>query len=124
MKDKAMNALGRHMLLELYGCDEQVINNLGLLKDILLEAASNCGATVLSDFFHRFSPHGLSGVVTIAESHLFIHTWPEHGFAAVDIFTCGNKVQPQKAIQVIIEKLKPKNHSAIEIQRGILDLGD
>ena len=71
--------------------------------------------------FHQFNPHGVSGVVIITESHLFIHTWPEHGYAAADIFTCGDSVQPEKAAQILVRKLGAKNHSIVEIQRGILD---
>jgi len=92
-----------------------------LLKGILPAAASEAGATVLGESFHQFEPHGVSGVVIIAESHLFIHTWPECGYAAVDIFTCGDSVQPEKAVQILISKLGAKNHSILEIQRGILD---
>ncbi len=116
-----MNALGRHLLLELKDCDQEVLNNLDFLKSILLTAANECGAKVLGESFHLFKPQGISGVVTIAESHLFIHTWPEYGYAAADIFTCGNTVKPEKAAEILIEKLGAKNHSVIEIQRGLLD---
>ncbi len=116
-----MNALGKHLLLELKGCDRDVLNDLGFLKGILLAAASEAGATVMGESFHKFNPHGVSGVVIIAESHLFIHTWPEYGYAAVDIFTCGDSVQPEKAAQKLIRELGAKSHSILEIQRGILD---
>jgi len=115
-----LNALGKHLLLELKDCDKEVLNDLGFLKGTLLEAAGECGATVLGESFHRFNPQGVSGVVIIAESHLFIHTWPEYGYAAADIFTCGNSVQPEKAVEVLVKKLGTKNHSMIEIQRGLL----
>ena len=116
-----MNALGKHLLLELKDCDREVLNDLDFLKGILLAAANEAGATVLGESFHQFSPHGVSGVVIIAESHLFIHTWPECGYAAVDIFTCGDSVQPEKAAQKLIKELGAKSHSILEIQRGILD---
>ena len=115
-----MNALGKHLLLELKDCNREVLDDLDFLKDALLAAAKQCGATVLGESFHRFSPQGVSGVVVIAESHLFIHTWPEYGYAAADIFTCGNSVQPERAAELLIEKLGSSNHSMIEIQRGIL----
>ena len=117
-----MNALGKHLLLELKDCNKEVLNDLSFLKDTLVTAANECGATVLGESFHQFNPQGVSGVVVIAESHLFIHTWPEYGYAAADIFTCGNSVQPEKAAELLIEKLSPNNHSIIEIQRGILDI--
>ena len=115
-----MNALGKHLLLELQDCNKEVLNDLIFLRNALVTAAINCGATVLGESFHPFNPQGVSGVVVIAESHLSIHTWPEYGYAAADIFTCGTSVQPEKAAEVLIEKLGAKNHSLIEIQRGLL----
>ncbi len=117
-----MNVLGKHLLLELKDCNKEVLNDIDFLRSVLLAAANEAGATVLGESFHQFNPHGVSGVVIIAESHLFIHTWPEYGYAAADIFTCGNSVQPEKAAQVLVGKLGAKNHSMIEIQRGLLDI--
>ena len=116
-----MNALGKHLLLELKDCDKEVLDDLSFLKGILLAAAGEAGAMVLGESFHQFSPQGVSGVVMIAESHLVIHTWPEYGYAAVDIFTCGDSVQPGKAAEILIRKLGAKNHTALELQRGLLD---
>ena len=116
-----MNVLGKHLLLELKGCDKEVLNNIDFLKEALLAAAGEAKATVLGESFHKFNPHGVSGVVMIAESHLVIHTWPEYGYAAADIFTCGDSVQPEKAAETLVEKLGSKDHSVIEMQRGILD---
>ena len=115
-----MNALGRHLLVELHDCDKEALNDLGLIRDVMVKAAIDCGAVVLGESFHRFSPQGVSGVVIIAESHLSIHTWPEYGYAAVDIFTCGTFVNPEKAAEVLIEKLRSRNHSVMEIPRGVL----
>ena len=115
-----MNALGRHLLLELSDCNKEMLNDLDSLKATLVAAANEAGATVLGESFHRFDPHGISGVVVIAESHLFIHTWPEYGYAAADIFTCGDSVQPDRAAEILIERLGTKNHSMVEIQRGPL----
>ncbi len=115
-----MNALGRHLLVELNDCDREVLNDLDLLREAMLTAAVESGAVILGDSFHRFSPQGVSGVVVIAESHLSVHTWPEYGYAAVDVFTCGSTVDPRKAAEVLIERLGSKNHSTTEIQRGVL----
>ena len=115
-----MNALGKHILMELNDCDKDILNDIDALKKTLIAAASEAGATVLGESFHRFAPHGISGVVIIAESHLFIHTWPEYGYAAADIFTCGDTVQPQKAARLLIKKLGARNHSITEIERGVL----
>ncbi|MDH5695180.1 MAG: adenosylmethionine decarboxylase [Dehalococcoidia bacterium] len=116
-----MNALGKHLLLELKDCDKEVLNDVGFLREALIAAANEAKATVLGESFHQFNPQGVSGVVIIAESHLVIHTWPEYGYAAADIFTCGNSVQPEKAAKILVGKLGSKNHSIIEMQRGILD---
>ena len=114
-----MNALGKHLLVELHDCNKEVLDDLNSLRDAMISAAIDCGAVILGDSFHRFSPQGVSGVVVIAESHLSIHTWPEYGYAAVDIFTCGTTVKPEKASETLIEKLGAKNHYTREIQRGI-----
>ncbi len=113
-----MNALGRHLLLELNHCDREVLDNLEYLKKTLCRTAEKIGATVLNNVFHQFCPQGVSGVVVIAESHLCIHTWPEYGYAAVDIFTCGNTINPCDAVDILVEELKAGDHSFVEIQRG------
>jgi S-adenosylmethionine decarboxylase len=115
-----LNALGRHLLVELNDCNREVLNDLDLLREAMLTAAIQSGAVVLGDSFHRFSPQGVSGVVVIAESHLSVHTWPEYGYAAVDVFTCGTTVNPRTAAEVLIERLESKNHSMTEIERGVL----
>jgi S-adenosylmethionine decarboxylase len=115
-----LNALGRHILVELHDCDREALNNLDLIREVMLKAAIDCGAVILGESFHRFSPQGVSGVVVIAESHISIHTWPEYGYAAADVFTCGTSVNPEIAAQVLIEKLGSKNHTVTEIKRGVL----
>ena len=89
-----MNALGRHLLLELFDCDTDAINNVEGVKGALIEAAKRAQATIVDVVFHEFNPFGVSGVVVIAESHLSIHTWPEYRYAAVDIFTRHYLVRP------------------------------
>jgi S-adenosylmethionine decarboxylase len=115
-----LNALGRHLLVELQDCDRTALDDLDFIRNAMITAAVNCGAVVLGDSFHRFIPQGVSGIVVIAESHLSIHTWPEYGYAAVDIFTCGTTVEPEKAADTLIEKLGSKNPSQTEIQRGLM----
>ncbi len=118
-----MYALGRHLLLELKDCDKEVLNDLDFLKECLREAAIQCGATVVGESFYHFSPYGVSGVVNIAESHISIHTWPEYSYAAVDIFTCGDTVKPEEAAKLVIQQLQSKNHSAMELRRGMIEDG-
>jgi len=116
-----LNALGRHLLLELKICNEEVLDDLNFLRDCLNEAAIQSGATVVGESFYHFSPCGVSGVVNIAESHIAIHTWPEYRYAAVDVFTCGDDVDPEKAARWITERLEAQNHSLIELRRGIME---
>ena len=116
-----MHALGRHLLLELQICNEEVLDDLNFLKDCLNEAAVQSGATVVGESFYHFSPYGVSGVVNIAESHIAIHTWPEYRYAALDVFTCGNDVDPEKVARLITERLGVKSHSLIELRRGIVE---
>ena len=116
-----MYALGRHLLLDLKDCDKEVLNDLDFLKECLHQAAIQSGATVVGESFYQFSPRGVSGVVNIAESHISIHTWPEYGYAAVDVFTCGDTVKPEEAAKLIIHQLQSKNHSSIELRRGMIE---
>ncbi len=115
-----MNALGRHILAEYYGCDVSTLNNSELLESCMQKAVTLSGATIINSTFHQFSPHGISGVIVIAESHMAIHTWPEFGYAAVDFFTCGDRVNPWKAFDFMNQILKPANYSTKELKRGLL----
>ena len=114
-----MQALGRQILVEFYDCEPTVINDETLIHDIMLEGTRQSGATIVSDTFHTFSPHGVSGVIVIAESHVTIHTWPEHGYAAVDIFTCGETINPWVIQQYLAEHFQAKNTSSMELKRGL-----
>ena len=114
-----MNALGRHLLLELFDCDLDAINNLESVKSALVEAARRAQATIVDVVFHEFNPFGISGVVVIAESHLSIHTWPEYRYAAVDIFSCGATLQPEVAASYLVEQLGAERTSVVEMQRGM-----
>ena len=115
-----MYALGRHLLIELTGCNCDLLDDLEFLKECLHTAAVRCGATVVGDSFYHFSPQGVSGVVNIAESHISAHTWPEYAYAAVDVFTCGEDVEPEKAVEVITQRLGSDSYSVIELRRGIM----
>ena len=114
-----MNALGRHLLLELFDCDLESINNLEGVKGALVEAARRAQATIIDVVFHEFNPFGISGVVVIAESHLSIHTWPEYRYAAVDIFSCGETLQPEVAANYLVEQFGAERTSVVDMQRGM-----
>ena len=109
------------MLLELKDCNSKLLSDLDFLRDTLLAAAREAGAIIVGESFHPFPPYGgVSGVVIIAESHLSIHTWPEYGYAAVDIFTCGNTINPERAVELLIRELQAGDSSIVELERGIL----
>ncbi len=115
-----MNALGTHLLLDLKECNPQLLDNIDYIKEAMVRAAVEAGATVLGVSFHKFHPVGVTGVVVISESHICIHTWPEHRFAAVDIFTCGAAFAPRKAADTIIERLEAADPTITEVLRGFL----
>ncbi len=112
-------ALGRHLLLELHGVAADRLGNENILRDILATAAAAAGATVLSAHFHHFgSGQGVTGVLLLRESHMSIHTWPEYGYAAVDVFMCG-EARPELAIEVLSQGLAATSCQVAEHQRGL-----
>ena len=113
-------SLGRHLLIEYYGCDLERINDREFLRNALLEAARRANATIVTDVFHTFNPHGISGVVVIAESHLAIHTWPEHRCASVDIFSCGDKMRPEVIEEFLKDLFRASHTTSTEIKRGTI----
>jgi len=118
---KSSNSLGKHLLVEYYECEPKILNDVNKIREYMMEAARVGGATIVNDVFHTFNPYGVSGVVVIAESHLAIHTWPEYNFAAVDLFTCGEDVDPWKAFEYLKKNLKSKYHLTMEVKRGVLN---
>lgn len=115
-----MQALGTHLLVELHGCQPELLKKVDVVKEIMVAAAKACKATILHVSFHEFSPFGVSGVVVIAESHLSIHTWPEYRYAAVDIFTCGDVIKPEEAVSYIASRFRCRKPSVLEMRRGII----
>ncbi len=102
----APTAIGHHWLIEFSNCNPSQLSEVKTIEAILLEAAHRIKATVLSSSFHQFAPVGVSGVIIIQESHLTIHTWPEHHYAAVDIFTCGKSIEPQAGVEYLQKALE------------------
>jgi S-adenosylmethionine decarboxylase proenzyme len=115
-----VETLGRHLIVELYGCSTSALDDPDAVEAAMLDATEAVGATRLSSSFHKFSPGGVSGTVVIAESHLSIHTWPEAGYAAVDIFTCGG-LDPRPGIDVLRGRLGASDLRAQELVRGLPD---
>lgn len=116
------NALGQHLLVEFYNCTPSLLDDVEGIEKQMNEAARKCGATIVQSNFHRFEPYGVSGVVVISESHLAIHTWPEYGYASVDLFTCGDEIQPMIAYEVLKEAFEAKGAEIQMVKRGNLDL--
>lgn len=114
-----MEALGRHILVELYDCNSSKINDVKFVEDSLLEGTRLSKATIVSHNVHKFSPYGVSGVIVIAESHVTIHTWPEYGYAAVDIFTCGESIDPWVIQEYLQEAFESARVSSMEMKRGL-----
>lgn len=114
-------ALGNHILVEFMQCDPHIMNDVATIERNMVEAAEKAEATVINSTFHHFSPYGVSGVVVIQESHLAIHTWPEYGYAAVDLFTCG-EMDAWIAFDYLKDCFKSKSYSAIEMKRGSVNL--
>lgn len=113
--------LGEHYIIELYDCKKTILDDLKSIQEALLEAARIAGATIIDQRFHKFSPQGVSGVIVIAESHLSIHTWPELGYAALDLFTCSHDMDIQKAMLLLRQVFEPGDTDVRYIPRGILD---
>ena len=118
-----MNALGTHIVCELSGCDAERLSDIDVVRAMMVAAAKIANATIMESAFHRFQPHGVSGVVVIAESHLAIHTWPETGYAAMDFYTCGDSTNPWAACEYAAKELNAKTMRTTEIKRGI-EAGD
>ncbi|MGE7945573.1 adenosylmethionine decarboxylase [Lysinibacillus sp. NPDC093688] len=117
-KMQDQHALGHHILLELHDCDVALLNDLQKITTIMCQAAHKAKATIVTENFHHFSPYGVSGVVIIQESHLTIHTWPEYGYAAIDVFTCNSKLALQEAVQYITEQFNAGNATQHYVYRG------
>lgn len=115
-----MKTLGRHLLAEFYGCSDRSLDDVERLRGHMLAAAEAVGATVVGEVFHRYSPQGVSGTVLIAESHLSVHSWPEVGYVAVDIFTCGG-LDPRPGFRLLAERLGATESRMHEIIRGLAD---
>ena len=112
-------ALGHHTILDMYECDKAILDNAAGLEKIMMEGARLAKATIIKAHFHQFTPQGVSGSVIIAESHFNIHTWPEHGYAAIDLFTCGTDLNTDVAIKYLIKSLKCPRHQLTKMERGL-----
>ncbi|MGZ9585151.1 adenosylmethionine decarboxylase [Paenibacillus marinisediminis] len=116
------STFGRHVAVDTWGVDFDLLNDADFLQSQLVEAAEACGATVLSVQSKQFEPQGATVLVLLSESHLSIHTYPERKFAAIDCYTCGETVDPQLAIDYLVSVLKPEKTYAKKLVRGLGEL--
>jgi S-adenosylmethionine decarboxylase len=119
MAKKKHEPVGHHYIAEASGCNPKIIGSVEKVQDILVKAAEIAGAKVWAISFHRFPPSGVSGVVVISESHISTHTWPELKYAALDIYTCGSHVDPEKAVLYALASFGATTSHITEITRGI-----
>jgi spermidine synthase len=117
-----MESLGRHILVEYFNCSSEVLNDVIVIENAMVKASEAAGAAVINSTFHHFSPFGVSGVVVIEESHLAVHTWPEYKYAALDLFTCGDNVDPWISYEFLKDAFKAESGSSLEMLRGSLSL--
>ena len=116
--DHELSHQSKHLLLELYRCDCEKLNDESFLRCTLNRAAKLANAKVLNLISNKFEPQGVTAIALLAESHISIHTWPESNYSAVDIFTCGKNMMPELASQYLIESLMAKEHSLRVIERN------
>lgn len=114
-----MEHLGRHVIIELWGCSDS-INDASRVETAMRKAVDAANATLLDIFVHEFSPQGVTGVAVLAESHLSIHTWPEHGYVAADVFTCGSTTKPEAAAELLRIAFEAETTEIRELQRGVM----
>jgi S-adenosylmethionine decarboxylase len=110
--------LGRHLILECYGCDINALKNTGRLEQVLQESALAAKAIILHSYFHKFDRgEGVTGVVALSESHISVHTWPEHGYMAIDVFMCGD-CDPMHSVDYILDNILIERHTVSDLERG------
>ena len=116
--DQKLSHQSKHLMLELYKCDCEKLNDESFLRCTLNRAAKLANEKVLNLISNKFEPQGVTAIALLAESHISIHTWPESNYSAVDIFTCGQNMMPELASQYLIESLMAKEHSLRVIERN------
>lgn len=114
-----MEHLGQHVIIEFWGCNDG-INDADLVRTAMIDAVRAANATLLDINVHTFSPHGVTGVAVLSESHLSVHSWPEYGYLAADVFTCGATTKPVAAAEVLRRYFKPRRVELKELRRGVI----
>lgn len=110
--------VGRHIIAELYGVSKELISNEATVRQILEEVTEKAELEKVGSVYKQFNPHGVTGIVLIAESHVSIHTWPEFGLVNLDVFTCGDISKAEKAFKLFLEIFKPESYRHYVLDRG------
>lgn len=118
VEPKWEDSVGHHLIVDLFGCNPETMKKVEHVSAIMIQAARAAGATIVEQKFHQFSPVGVTGVLVLAESHLAVHTWPEKGYCAIDLFTCGKTNNPA-ALEILKAGFEAKECVAVEINRGV-----
>jgi S-adenosylmethionine decarboxylase len=118
MEDGQLKSVGRHLILEMWGCRN--LNSTEIVERALRDVVREADLTLLDLNVYPFTPIGVTGVAVVTESHVMIHTWPEYGYAAVDVFTCGDQANPEAALPLLREHFAPERIQIMEINRGIM----
>lgn len=120
VEERSFASVGNHCILELYDCPRELLNDALLIQKVLQEAAKTAQATLLHLTLHQFHPQGITALALLAESHISIHTWPEIGYAAIDVFTCGQRTKPEKACQYLVKIFRPRQHLLLKLPRRMV----
>jgi len=110
--------IGKHITVDMYGCSFASLDNIEFIKNAMLAAIKAANMTLLDFSYHKFEPQGLTALALLGESHMSIHTYPELGYAAIDVFTCGEYSHPDKAVRTLKEYLQPDKMKTTNIKRG------
>jgi len=121
MKNYSSNTLGTHLVCDFWGAEKTKLEDTTYLRNLLIEASNNANAIVIDVAMHKFKPEGITIVALLAESHVSIHTWPEEDYAAIDVFTCGDRMNPYAFLEALERELSPKTSNIEKISRGNLD---
>jgi S-adenosylmethionine decarboxylase len=119
-----MQRVGRHLIVELWGCDIAAMGSQGTVEEAIAKTITACGATLLDLRVYPSASAGVHGVAILAESHVMVQTWPQHGYIAVDIFTCGQHTDPNLAVPVLQRFFAPEQIQVLELNRGVMENDD
>ncbi len=110
--------VGKHIIAELYGVPKELISNEKAVREIVEDVVKRAGLTKVGSVYKQFNPHGVTGIVLIAESHVSIHTWPEYELVNLDVFTCGDTGKVDEAFELFLKRFKPKSYRHYILDRG------